>query len=154
MTPTFLLPLSLALLLYSMPATLAAGACSLLSAADVEHAMKAKVVKRTPSSTRTETGCTYDVGEQKIILSYFTDPNGGPKAKSMKDDPFMHGISPGPNVRDYGNTGCKITDAGILFSTNCNRYQPRWLHIAVQTHAGSPISIDTVKLLLDKAAAR
>ena len=154
MITSLLLPSSITLLLFSMPVTLAAGACSLLTAADIENAMKAKVVKRTPSSTRTETGCTYDVGQQKVILSYFTDLNGGPKAKSMKDDPFMHGISPGPNVKDYGNTGCKITDAGILFSTNCNHYQPRWLHIAVQTHAGIPISIDTVKSLLDKAASR
>jgi hypothetical protein len=126
----------------------------LLKAADIERALKTKVTRTTPSSTRTETGCSYDVGDVKVLLSYYTDPNGGPKAKTMKEDPFMRGLSPGPNLRDYGNTGCKITDAGLLFSTSCNHYQPRWLHIAIQTHASTPIPIDTVKPLLDKAASR
>lgn len=33
--------------------------------------------------------------------------NNGPKAKSIKDDPFMKGLS-GPNVKDYGNIACKV----------------------------------------------
>ena len=115
--------------------------------------MKAKITRTTPYLFRGETGCTYEVGHEKVILSYFTDPNGGPKADSMKNDPFMRSVSPGPNVKDYGNTGCKITDAGILFVNTCNRYRPRWLHIAIQTHASTPVPIDTAKSLLDKAAA-
>jgi hypothetical protein len=48
-----------------------------------------------------------------------------------------------------------VTDAPILFSTNCNHYQPRWLHIAAQTHdPKNPIPMDDVKALLEKAATR
>ena len=66
----------------------------------------------------------------------------------------MKGLS-GPNVKDYGNIACKVTDAQILFSTNCNHYQPRWLHIAAQTHdPKNPIPMDDVKALLEKAATR
>jgi hypothetical protein len=65
----------------------------------------------------------------------------------------MRGGKP-PNVKDYGNVGCKVINAGILFSTNCNHYQPRWLHIAVQTHDKAPVPMDVVKDLLEKAAAR
>ena len=80
--------------------------------------------------------------------------NNGPKAKSIKDDPFRKGLS-GPNVKDYGNIACKVTDAPIPFSTNCNHYQPRWLHIAAQTHdPKNPIPMDDVKALLEKAATR
>ena len=77
-----------------------------------------------------------------------------PKVKTIKEDPFI-GSATGPNVKDYGNFGCHMIDAKILFSTNCNRYQPRWLHIAVQVHASkTPVPMDVVKGLLEKAASR
>jgi hypothetical protein len=136
--------------LLTTPAT----ACSLLKPSEIKAALRSTVTKITPTSSKGETGCTYELADYKVILSYFTDRKRGPQAKSIKEDPYIHDLSPGPNVRDYGNIGCKIVDAGTLFATTCNLYQPRWLHIAVQTHGATAVPIDTVKTLLDKASTR
>lgn len=137
------------------PATLAlAGdACSLLTAAEIEAAVGARVTQTLPSPGDPETGCVFKLGKDQVVLSYFTNRANEPKIKSAAEDPFMRGAS-GPNVKDYGNIGCKIVDARILFSTNCNHYQPHWLHIAVQSHSGKPVPMDVAKALLEKAAAR
>jgi len=140
-------------LLAAAPA-FAADACSLLTPAEIESALGAKVTQTLPSVVAPETGCVYKLDKDQVVLSYFTDRANGPKVKSMKEDPFMRGAS-GPNVKDYGNVGCKVIDAGILSSTNCNHYQPRWLHIAVQFHTPKrAASMDSVKTLLEKAASR
>ena len=142
------------LLLLSAAPAFAADACSLLTPAEIESALGAKVTQTIPSVVPPETGCVYKLDKDQVVLSYFTDPAHAANVKSMKEDPFMRGGS-GPNVKDYGNTGCKVIDAAILFSTNCNHYQPRWLHIAVQFHPPKhAASMDTVKTLLDKAASR
>jgi len=132
----------------------AADACSLLTASEVGAALREKVTKTIPSSAGPETGCIFQLGKDQVVLSYFTDPSAGPNVKGIKEDPFIRGTT-GPNVKDYGNFGCHWVDAQILFSTNCNRYQPRWLHIAVQVHdAKGPVPMDVVKGLLEKAASR
>jgi hypothetical protein len=133
----------------------AADACSLLTVGEIESALGAKVTQTIPSAMAPpETGCIYKMDKNQVVLSYFANPANGPKAKNMKEDPFMAGAS-GPMVKNYGNIGCKIIDASILFSTNCNHYQPRWLHIAVQFHPPrQAASMDTVKALLEKAAGR
>jgi hypothetical protein len=144
----------LVFLVAGMGQAFAADACSLLTAGEVEAALKEKVTRTIPSSAGTETGCIFQLGKDQVVLSYFTDPSAGPKVKSVKEDPFIRGTT-GPNVKDYGNFGCHWVDAQILFSTNCNRYQPRWLHIAVQVHdAKGPVPMDVVKGLLEKAANR
>lgn len=143
-----------ALILAGTARSFAADACSLLTSAEVEAALKTKVTQTVPSSVGEETGCIFQLGKDQVVLSYFTDPAKGPNVKSIKEDPFIRGVL-GSNVRDYGNFGCKWVDAQILFSTNCNRYQPRWLHLAVQVHdAKGPVPMDVVKGLLEKAASR
>lgn len=133
---------------------LAADACSLLTSAEVEAALRAKVTKAIPSSTGEETGCIFQLGTDQVIVSYFTDPAKGPNVKSIKEDPFMQGV-PRSNIKDYGNFGCKWADVQILFVTNCNRYQPRWLHMSVQIHeTNSRVATDVVKGLLERAASR
>jgi len=134
-------------------AALAADACSMLTTAEIEAAMIAKVTKTVPSSVPPETGCVYLLGRDKVTLSYFTDSVNGPKMSSVKDDPFMRGLS-GPNFKDYGNVACKITTVGTLNSTNCNHYQPRLLRISAQTRDRPPIAMDEVKVLLERAATR
>jgi len=131
----------------------AADACSLLTTAEVESTMKAKVTQTIPSSAAPETGCVFKLGQDQVTLSYFTDPTNSPKVTSMKDDPFMRGLS-GPGVKDYGHIGCKVTTVANINSTNCNRYQPRWLHLSVQTRGKDPIALDAARDLLEKAGAR
>jgi len=132
----------------------AGDACSLLTSAEVEAALKEKVTNVIPSSVGPETGCVFKLAKGEVVLSYFTDPSVSPKVKSVKEDPFIRGIA-GSNTKDYGNIGCKWSNAQILFVTNCNRYQPRWLHISVQVHdAKVPVPTDVVKGLLEKAGSR
>ncbi len=141
--------------LLAAPRAFAGDACSLLTPAEIEAALGAKVTQTIPSVVAPETGCVFMLGgRDQVVLSYFSNPANAPKVKSMKDDPFMRGVS-GPKVKDYGNIACKVTDAGILFSTNCNHYQPHWLHMAVQFRPPKQAaSMDAVKGLLEKAAAR
>lgn len=144
----------IALALIGSAPAFAADACSLLTSAEVESALKEKVTNTIPTSGGPEAGCIFKLGKDQVVLSYFTDPSAAPKAKNIKEDPFVRGAT-GPNIKDYGNFGCHVIDAQILFSTNCNRYQPRWLHIAVQVHdSKTPVPMDVVKGLLEKAANR
>jgi hypothetical protein len=138
---------------FGAPGAFAGDACSLLTTAEVESAVGSKVTSTTPSVTDSETGCLFQLGRDRAFLSYFTDAARGPKFRSMKEDPFMRGAAP-PNGKDYGNVGCKVVDAQILISTNCDRYQPRLLRLAVQSHSGKPVPMDVVKGLLDKAGSR
>lgn len=131
----------------------AADACSLLTSAEVESTMKGKITQTLPSSVASETGCVFKLGQDQVILSYFTDPATSPKVASMKDDPFMRGPA-GPNLKDYGNIGCKVGTIANISTTNCNRYQPRWLHLSVQTRGKDAISMDAAKALLEKAGTR
>lgn len=136
------------------PPAMAGDACAFLTTAEVEAAIGTKVTATLPSVTDVETGCVFTLGKDKVLLSYFTDPAKEPQVKNMNEDPFMRGAT-GPNSHDYGTVGCKVVDAGLLSSTNCNHYQPHWLHIAVQTRPPkAAASMDTAKDLLEKAAAR
>jgi hypothetical protein len=139
--------------LFAVPGAFAGDACSLLTTGELEAALGAKVTSTTPGVVGPETGCAYQLGRDRAYLSYFTDTASGPKLKSMKEDPFMRGAAP-PNGKDFGNIGCKVVDAQILISTNCDRYQPRLLRLAVQSHSGKPVPMDVVKDLLDKAGSR
>src|SRR5262249_139246 len=130
-----------------------ADACSLLTASEVEAAMKGKISQTIPGTVGIETGCVFVLGQDKVSLSYFTNPKDNPNVKGIQEDPFMKNLS-GPNVKDYGNVSCKITTLAGLSSTNCNRYQPRWMHISARTRGKDPIPMDAVKDLLERAAAR
>src|SRR5262249_31590057 len=134
-------------------AAAAADSVALLTVAEVEAAMKGKVTQTIPGSVGSESGCVFKLGRDQVTLSFFTNPKDAPNAKGIKDDPFMRGLSE-PAVRDYGNVGCKTTNFAGLFSTNCNRYQPRWLHISLQTRGKDAIPMDAGRDLLEKAAAR
>lgn len=144
----------LILALLAGSAAAATGPCSLLTSVEIESALRVKVTDTIPSITEFESSCLYKLGKDQLVLSYAPDPAKEPKVKSMQEDPFMSGPV-GANRKDYGNIGCKITDASVVFSTNCDRYQPHWLHMAVQFHAPKhAASMDAVKSLLEKAAAR
>ena len=129
-------------------------ACSLLTPAEIESALGAKLTQTIPAAVDPEWGCVYKLDRDQVLISYFADPAKGPKARSMREDPLM-GAAAGPNVKDYGNIGCKLVDAQILFSTHCYLCQPRWPALAVQVHPPrKTISMDTVKGLLEKAGSR
>ena len=141
----------IALVLTGSVRAFAGDACSLLTSAEVEAALKAKVTNVIPVSVAPEYGCLFQLGQDQVVLSYFTDSSKRPK--SSKEDPFLRGAA-GPNVKDYGNFGCHIVNGQVLFSTNCNRYQPSAMHMEVKVHAKSPVPMDVVKGLLEKAASR
>ena len=151
------LKVTLTLLVLALPAFPAAAAtdpCSLLTTTEIESALGVKVAQAIPSVTEMESGCLYKLGKDQVVLSYATDPAKEPKIRSMQEDPFMSGAA-GANRKDYGNIGCKVADASVIFTTNCDNYQPHWLHIAVQFHAPKQAaSMDIVKSLLEKAVSR
>ncbi len=135
----FLAPLATSLAAASDP-------CSFLTPAEIESALQAKITKTLPDSNDLQKSCMFELGKYKLMLIYYTNQADESKFKSI-------GI--GNDAKDYGNIGCKVVDAGILMSTNCNRYKPRLLRISVQIRdSKQPVPMELAKSLLEKAGGR
>lgn len=143
--------------------------CQLLPASELESTYRGKVTN--PHGVDGESSiCTANIGRLAIKLQGAAPgTRGAPTSIStgLVGARMMLGQAkqkPEDNTRDFGNVGCmsmKMTRgfdgkplAKRLFSTSCFLVEGGYLNLTIAGDSGQQVGFETVRILLEKAAAR
>ena len=146
-----------------------AKACKLMPTADLEAAFRGKV--KNPYGADGESSvCTANIGGLAIKLQ--SSPPGAAAVPASIQQGLVGfrmmlaeaGQSPETNTKDFGNVGCmslKMTKgfdgkplAKPLFTASCFLVDGGYLNLSVAGENRKQIGFDTLRRLLEKAAAR